>query len=181
MKRKLILITCLMVLGGSWGIFQSDAWAFQHIKGSEAKQYVGDIKSRFTNGSYSYEVLKRSHRDSMNARQSDAVIFNRQGEHFLYKKRSDGNHLIVLNDPQGRVENPVTANPIVWNPIANTLNDDHPHSHVFLDNNGQEIAVVFIGRKTSLKGKINENGLLELTIKVKQVRRERSRGFGARL
>ena len=160
--------------------FSGPAWAFKHVKGKEARNYVGDAKTKFTNGEYSYEVLKRSHRDSMNARQSDAVIFNRQGDKFLYNRRKDGDHDIVLNDPKGRTEDPATANPLVWNPIQNTLSDDHPHPHVFFDNQGNEIAVVYIGRKTQLTGKLNRDNLLRLRIKVKQVKKRRGLS-GARI
>jgi len=171
MGHIVTITRCLMTVMILQLAFSNVAWAFKHVKGDEAKRYVGNIKQKFTNGEYTYEVLKRSHRDSMNARQSDAVIFNRQGERFLYLKRRDGDHKMVLNDSRGRVEDPVTANPLVWNPIQNTLQDDHPHPHVFFDRQGNEIAVVYIGRKTSLKGQLNRDGLLELTIKVKQVRK----------
>ncbi len=155
-------------------VFTEPALALQHIQGKKALDYVGDRKARFTNGDYSYEVLKRTHRDSMNGRFSDAVIFNPQGNQFLYVKRVNGNHELIVNHKDGRVENPVSSDPLVWGPLLNALNDDHPSPHVYLDDNGNEMAVVYIGPKTRLNAKITRDGLLWLRIKVKQVKTRRA-------
>ena len=152
--------------------------ALVHLEGKEAVDYVGDIKGRFTAGEYSYEILERSHRDTMNARFSDGVIFNRQGDRFLYRKRTDGYHHIVLNDPEGREEDPVTAEPHVWRPLANALRDDHPDPHVFLDDEGNEMAVIYTGKSTFLEAETTSASLLEFVLRVRG--RDRGRTAGAR-
>lgn len=162
---KVILILLIVIIYNA-----SPAFAFKHMKGKEALDYVGDIKTKFTNGKYTYEVLKRTHRDSMNGRFSDAVIFNPQGDRIHYIKRRNGDHDMILNHPDGRVEDPATAETLIWNALQNTLDDDHPHPHVFFDDEGNEMAVVYIGRKTHLKGKLTSNDLLRLRITVKQVK-----------
>jgi len=101
----------------------------------------------------------------MNGRFSDAVIFNPQGDRINYIKRADGNHDLIINHPEGRVEDPVTPEPLVWNPLFNTLRDDHPKPNVFLSDEGEELAIVYMGRMTSVTGKM-EDGLLRLRIKV---------------
>jgi hypothetical protein len=60
----------------------------------------------------------------------------------------------------------VTTDAVVWRPIENALQDDHPEPHVFLDGD-REIAVVYTGRRTELRGELTGEGLLELTINVR--------------
>lgn len=166
----IVLLALFVSLSGPTPLF-----ALQHLEADKARQYIGEPKARFTGGGYFYEVLSRSHRDAMNGRFSDAVIFTKQTDKFYYKKRTDGHHIVVLDHPKGREENPVTGNPLVWKPIENTLNDDHPSPHVFLDEAGAELAIVYIGKKTRLKPKIDKNGLFELTIRVRTPSRQNVR------
>jgi hypothetical protein len=148
-------------------VFAAPALALQHLEGGKALDYIGNPKQKFTGGGYTYEVLKRSHRDTMNGRFSDALIFSNSTDRFYYKKRVDGQHIVVLGHPKGREEDPVTDNALVWKPILNTLSDDHPDPHVYLDDSGKELAVVYIGKKTQLEAEIDSDGLLELRIHVR--------------
>lgn len=153
----------------------------QHLEGKKASDYIGSsIKQKFTASGYTYEILKRRHRDSMNGRNSDAVIFTNQGDKILYRRRDDGDHWFVINDPDGRVEDPSSDNPLVWNPIANTLKDDHPEPHVFLTEDGRELAVIYVGPKTRIEGKLDRNNRLEVKIKIKQAGRSSQKGVGIR-
>ncbi len=150
------------------------AHAIQQLEGEEARARIGDAKARFTAGGYAYEILKRSHRDAMNARASDAVIFTNKTNRFYYSQREDSNHIIILGDPKGREEDPATADAAVWNPISNALSDDNPDAHVFLDDKGEELAVVYIGGHTTLEALPNASGLLEIRIKVRSNNRSQS-------
>lgn len=140
--------------------------AVQRLEGQKALEYVGDAKAKFTQPGYTYEILSRSHRDAMNGRFSDAVIFSKKSDRFYYRKRTDGEHIVVIGHAEGREENPVTADALVWKPIENALGDDNPQPNVFLDENGEELAVVYIGRKTRLEAAPAPDGLLEITVKV---------------
>lgn len=142
------------------------AFALQHLSEKEAQDRIGDPKATLTAGGYAYEILKRSHRDSMNSRFSDAVIFSKSTNKFYYTERTDSKHRIVFGRPDGREEDPVTADPAVWKPIANALEDDNPFPHVFLGDDGTELAVVFVGRNTQIDAKTDEAGLLEITLHV---------------
>ncbi len=166
MKKRCVGVLVKLAAVTFFLLIPSPAHALVHLEGNEAVDYVGDMKARFTAGGYTYEILKRSHRDAMNARFSDGVIFNRKGDRFLYRKRADGYHHIVLNDPEGREEDPVTAEPHVWRPLANALRDDHPDPHVFLDDQGNEIAVIYTGKRTFLEVETSSGGLLEFILRV---------------
>jgi hypothetical protein len=170
MKKAWVLALVLLLTAGV-----SRAWALTVLKGQDASKHVGDAKAKFVGSDYTYEILKRSHRDSMHGRFSDAVIFNPGGGNFNYPRRKDGDHRLVLDDPAGRAENAVTEE--AWKDLDNVLSDDNSQPTVFLDEQGKELAVVFTGRGTNLKSKMNENGLLELEIAVdgagKQVRGRR--------
>lgn len=146
---------------------QAPAHALQHLEGDAARAHIGNPKARFTAGGYTYEILKRTHRDSMNARFSDGVILTNRTNRYYYKERRDSNHIVVLGHPNGREEDPVTADAVVWNPLWNALSDDHPEAHVFLDDEGKEIAVVYVGPRTTLEAKPSDEGLLEIGIRVR--------------
>ena len=161
MKKAALWLALLFCAGA----FAGEASA-KELHGTEAREYLGGYKERFTSGGYSYEILKRSHRDSMNGRASDAAIFTNATDKFYYKKRADSHHIIVLGQANGRAEDPVTTDAAVWNPIQNAISDDHPDAHVFLDDAGKEIAVVFTGRRTEVRARPASEGLLELEIKV---------------
>jgi hypothetical protein len=174
MKRPLVLFFALILSSPA-------AWALETLKGKEAAGHVGDAKEHFADKGYTYEILKRSHRDSMHGRFSDGVIFNPGGGPFHYVRRKDGDHVIRIDDPEGREEEAVSeAN---WNSIQNTLSDDSKDAVVFLDDTGKEMAVVYIGRGTKLEGKTADSGHLELSLSVdgagsgKQSRGRRKFGF----
>ena len=141
------------------------AWALTVLKGREAAEHVGDARSKFTAGRYTYEILTRSHRDAMNGRFSDAVIFNADGGAFSYPRRKHGDHAILLDDPAGREEEFVTDE--LWRKqIGNTLSDDNPMPNVVLDDSGKELAIVYIGKNTRFESSLTPAGLLQLVIKV---------------
>ena len=143
----------------------SPAWALIALKGEDARSYLGDAKQHFLSGKYTCEILSRSHRDAMNGRFSDGVIFNAGGGLFEYPKRKDGEHILLLDSPGGREEEPVTE--AYWRQkIDNTLSDDNNIPTVFLDDNHQELATAYVGSGTKLDAKILENGLLQIMIDV---------------
>lgn len=158
MTRKIGLTALFLFLS-------SPAFALTTLKGDEAKRHVGDPKERFLSGKYTYEILGRSHRDAMYGRFSDGTIFNAGGGNFLYPRRKNGEHLIVIDAPDGREEEPVTEEE--WRrKIANALSDDNPIPTVYLDEAGKEIAVLFVGRGTNVSAKMNAAGLLEITLDI---------------
>ena len=165
-RLKFSQISCFLFLLSYFSFAASPAFALQHLEGQKAREYLGDLKTRLTQGGYTYEILKRSHRDSMNGRFSDGVIASRVSNRFYYKGRRDSHHTVIIGDPQGREEDPITADALVWKPLENTLHDDHPNAHVYLDDQGNELALVFIGHKTYLGAKMNDQNLLEITIEV---------------
>ena len=147
------------------GLAGSEAWALTILKGREAAEHIGDAKAHFVDKGYTFEMLKRSHRDAMHGRFSDAVIFNPDGGLFSYPRRKDGDHKFVVDDPAGREEEPATEEEWRRN-IQNALSDDNPEPVVFLNEEGKELATVYIGRGTQIDGKINDAGLLEVTVEV---------------
>jgi hypothetical protein len=150
----------------AFGLFAPEASALEHLDGEAARARIGDPKKAFASGGYVYEILSRSHRDAMNGRFSDGLIFTKATDRLYYQERGDGHHVVVVGDPRGREENPVTTDAVVWRPIENALQDDHPDPHVFLDGD-REIAVVYIGKRTELRGRLNDQGFLELTLNVR--------------
>ncbi len=151
-----------------------DAFALSVLKNQEAVKYLGDYEKHFLATPYAYEILGRSHRDSMHGRFSDGIIFNADGGMFQYLTRKDGEHLVVLNSPKGRQEDSVTAED--WRKkISNNLSDDNRNPYVFLDDSGKEIAVVFIGNGAKVDGKMTGEGLLEIAISVEGARETRGR------
>ena len=146
-------------------LWASQAQALGTLKGQEARDFVGDPKAHFIGHGYTAEILKRSHRDSMHGRFSDGVLFNAGGGLFTYPRRKDGDHRILLDTSDGREEEPVTEE--FWRrDVENTLSDDNPEPIVFLDDQGKELAVLFIGRGTKANGKINTGGFLEIELNV---------------
>lgn len=143
----------------------SSAFALTTLTGEEARRHVGDAKAHFLSGKYTYEILGRSHRDAMYGRFSDATIFNAGGGNFLYPRRKNGDHILVIDAPDGREEEPVTEE--AWRQkLANALSDDNPIPTVYLDDSGKEIAVLYIGKGTNVAAKINAGGLLQITLAV---------------
>ena len=155
-------------------LLPANARALTVLKGADAVQHLGDAKTHFMGKNYTFEMLKRSHRDAMHGRFSDAVIFNAGGGLFGYLRRKDGDHRFVIDDPAGREEEPVTED--AWRrDIQNALSDDNPEPVVFLDDQGNELATVFIGRGTKIDGKLNDAGLLEVGLEVEGGKDNRSR------
>lgn len=155
----LLFIGLTLVLSGT------DAHALTTLKGDEAKSFIGDIKTHVMAGRYTYEILSRSHRDAMHGRFSDALIFNPEGGNFRYPRRKNGDHILVIDDPSGREEEPVTEDD--WRrKIGNTLSDDNNIPYVFLDDSRRELAILYVGKGTEVTSKMNAQNLLEITIKV---------------
>jgi len=177
MKRPLSKVLVAAGVFAACAVMSVPAWALNTLKGKEAAEHIGDAKSHYIGKSYTYEMLKRSHRDAMHGRFSDAVIFNAEGGLFLYPQRKDGEHKIVLDDPSGREEELVTEEEWRRN-IENTLSDDNPQPVVFLDDQGKELAVAYIGRGTQLDAKVNEAGYLEISLKVEGGKENRGRRRG---
>ncbi|MBI4352750.1 MAG: hypothetical protein HY593_02375 [Candidatus Omnitrophica bacterium] len=156
----------------------TQAEALETLKGEEARSYIGDIRQRTAGGKYTYEILSRSHRDAMYGRFSDALIFNAEGGLFAYPRRKDSDHLVVIDSPEGREEEPVTEE--AWRrKIQNVLSDDNSLPYVFLDDNRKEMAIVYVGKGTQVTSRINEGGLLEIGIRIEGAT-ERGAGLGKR-
>ena len=156
-----ILTLCVLGLAG----VASSASALTVLKQEEAKNYLGDVKAHIWSGPYTYDILLRSHRDSMHGRFSDGVIFNTAGGRFLFLRHKDGDHKIVIDSPDGREKDPV--NEEEWRrKIGNALSDDNTFATVFLDDAKKELAIVFVGRGTQVIGQMNDKGLLEIVISV---------------
>ena len=158
--RKIVLTAAVFV----W-VFAAPAFALTTLKGEEARKYIGDAKSHFLSKTYTYDVLTRSHRDPMHGRFSDGVIFNPDGGRFGSLRRKVGNHILVIDAPDGREKEPVSEE--AWRrQIANVLSDDNPDPIVFLDDAQKELAVVYIGRGTNVTGQMNSDGLLQINLNV---------------
>ena len=157
----------------------SNAFALTGLTGGEASQRLGDLKGHLLAGQYTYEILGRNHRDAMYGRFSDGVIFNAHGGKFLYIRRHDGDHQVVIDAPNGREEDPVTEDS--WRQkIQNAISDDNNIPYVFLDDQKNEIAILYVGKGTQVTYKMNDNGLLEIALKIESLGgirgRRRSRG-----
>ena len=140
-------------------------YALTILKGKEAVDYVGDPKQYFVGKKYTYEVLARSHRDSMNSRFSDGTLFNPDGGNFGYPRRKDSDYIILIDDPNGREEEPVTED--IWRQkLQNVLSDDNNNPYVFLDDDKKELAVLYVGNGTKVRAEINGGKLLKITLTV---------------
>ena len=146
----------------------SDAWALTVLKADEASGYLGDVRDHLLSGKYgqyTYDVLSRSHRDAMHGRFSDGVICNAKGGNFLFPRGKDGDRTIVIDAPNGREEAPVTQD--AWlGKIKNTLSDDNRIPYVFFDDAKNEIAIAFVGSDTQVTWRLNDQQLLEISIKI---------------
>ena len=146
-------------------LFAVPAMALTVLKSDEARAHIGDAKQHFLSSPYTVEILTRSHRDAMHGRFSDAVLFNAGGGKMDYPKRKDGEHIVVVDAPGGREEDPVTED--LWRQkIENVLSDDNGDPIVYLDEQKQELAVVYVGRDTKVSEKILEGNLLQIEINV---------------
>ena len=165
--RPILKIVALCMFGLT-GVMSS-ASALTVLKQKEAKTYLGDIKAHILSGSYTYDILSRSHRDAMHGRFSDGVVFNAEGGRFLFLRNRDGDHKIVIDSPEGREKDPV--NEEEWRrKIGNALSDDNVFPAIFLDDTKKELAIVFVGRGTQVIGQMNDRGLLEINISVEGAR-----------
>ncbi len=166
MIKRLACLFCTLAL---IALFSAPAQAVTVLKRAEADKYLGDIKEKIFAGHYTYEVLSRSHRDAMHGRFSDALLFNTDGGHFEYLRRKDGNHIVLIDSPGGRQEDPVTED--AWrNKISNVLSDDNNIPFIILDDSNQEIAIVFVGKGTQVNAKRHESGYTQITIEVDSAR-----------
>jgi len=96
------------------------------------------------------------------------VIFNTQGGKFLYPRRHDGDHLVVIDAPSGREEDPVTEDS--WRQkIQNAISDDNGIPYVFLDDQKNEIAILYVGKGTQVTYRINPDGFLEIALKIESL------------
>ena len=146
-------------------LFTSRAYALTVLQGAEAKEHLGDIKQHFLSGTYTCDVLARSHRDAMHGRFSDGVVFNTDGGSFEFLKSKDGERDLVLDSPAGRQEEPVTED--LWrHKLDNTLSDDNNIPYVFLDDDRKELAVLFVGNGTKVTSKMTTQNLLQVTLSV---------------
>ncbi len=157
----------------------SNAYALTVLTGNEASQRLGDLKGHLLAGHYTYEILGRNHRDAMYGRFSDGVVFNAQGGKFLYPRRHDGDHEVLIDAPNGREEDPVTEDS--WRQkIQNAISDDNSIPYIFLDDQKNEIAILYVGKGTQVTYKISQDGLLEVALKIDSLGgmrgRRRSRG-----
>ncbi len=142
-----------------------NAFALTVLTGHEASQRLGNLKEHLLAGKYTYEILGRNHRDAMYGRFSDGLIFNTGGGNFAYPRRHDGDHLVVIDSPRGREEDPVTEDS--WRQkIQNVLSDDNSIPYVFLDDQKNEIAILYVGKGTQVNYEINQDGLLEISLKI---------------
>ncbi len=145
--------------------FCHEAFALMVLKGDEASRYVGSLKDHLMSGKYTYEILARSHRDAMHGRFSDGTLFNPDGGKFLYPRRKNGDHIIVIDSPEGREESPVTED--AWREkLQNVLEDDNTIPYVFLDDARKELAILYVGVGTQVNAKMNGQGLLQVSLTV---------------
>lgn len=157
-RSILIFFTCLLLTS-------SQGLALTAIKGEEAKTYLGDAKVRFLAGHYVYAIFSRSHRDSMNGRFSDGILFNPDGGNILFLKNKDGDRKFVVDASEGREKEPVTED--VWRQkIQNILSDDNPDPTVFLDDSKKELAVLYTGKNTEVTNQQDEKGRLKIQLLV---------------
>ena len=174
--RPLLKISALLILGLT--VISPRAYALTVLRQEDAKNYLGDLKAHLSSGRVTYDILSRNHRDAMHSRFSDGVLFNSAGGKFLYLRRKDGDYQVVINSPQGREKEPV--NEENWRQkINNALSDDNSFAYVFLDESKKELALVFVGRGTQVTGRMNTEGLLEISISVEGTG-DRSRMSGRR-
>ncbi len=163
MKSVRIGIWGLLVLASV--LFSAPAYALTVLREGEARSFLGDKKQMLVSGNYSYNILGRSHRDSMNGRFSDAVAFAPNQGKFIFPRRKDGDRIIIFSAPDGREEPPVTED--AWRQkIENTLSDDNRDPYVFLDDNKKVLGILFVGNYTHVTSKINDRGLLEVAVVV---------------
>ena len=168
MSKICVLVLSMIVL------LPCHAFALTILQGSQAKEHLGEIKHHFLSANYTYDILARSHRDSMHGRFSDGVVFNADGGNFEFLKNKDGERDLVLDSPSGRPENTVTEE--LWrHKIENTLSDDNNIPYVFLDENHKEIAVLFVGNGTQVSGKMTPQNLLQITLSVEGGKDHRGR------
>ena len=143
----------------------ANALALTTLKGSEAQNYLGNNKQHLSSGKYTFDILGRSHRDSMHGRFSDGVVFNADGGKFHFPRRKDGDYIIVIDAANGREEESLSEE--AWSKkIQNALSDDNRIPYVFLDDTKKELAIVYVGSSTKVNAKMNDENLLEISIAV---------------
>ena len=167
-RIKTCLFVVTAILAGA-----PQALALTVLQGSEAANYIGDIKQHLLSGHYTCDILARSHRDAMHGRFSDGVVLNADGGLFKFLKRKDGDCDVILDAPGGREEEPVNED--FWlHKLANALGDDNNIPYVFLDDGKKELGIVFVGDGSKVDGKMRD-GNLEILVNVPGAKDNRSR------
>lgn len=126
------------------------------LKKEAAWEYIGNLKQKLISGNYTGEILLRSKPDPKHNTLSDGIIFNAGGGRNYYVRRKDGEHIIMLDVPGGREEIKVTeAN---FPKFENTIHDDNDRPYVLFDQDGNEVAIVFLEWHTNIQQKFNNTG-----------------------
>jgi len=119
------------------------------LKKKAAQEYIGNIKEKLFSGNYTGEILLRTKPDPKHNTLSDGIIFNTNGGRNYYIKRTDGEHVILLDDPGGRQE--ITVTEENFPKFENTMHDDNDDPHVLFDKDGNEAAIVFVEWHTRVR------------------------------
>ncbi len=143
----------------------TDARALTELKGNEARGFLGDAKTHLVSGNYSYDLLSRNHRDAMNGRFSDGILFCPSNGKIEFLRRRDGEVTAVFGSPNGRAMEPVSE--AAWTQkLANAIADDNPNPTVYLDDAKRILGIVMTGSGTQLKASTTAEGLLKVELSV---------------
>jgi hypothetical protein len=135
------------------------------LERDEAEEYIKDAKEKFLSGNYGFNMYRRTKSDPKWMRYYDYAVFLPEGRKIGFITRKKGEHRIIINDPAGMKPDKVTEK--IWPEIRNTLKDDNLKPYVVFDEQGDEAAVIYIGKGTKLRQHFSENGLIRLHIKVR--------------
>ena len=128
----------------------------------KAIDYVGDAREKFVDKDYYFEGYKRVEMDPRYNRMYDYMIFVHEKGRMGHKSRKSGSHEIIVSDPVGVFMQRVT--PPRWPKIENTLLDDKLKPYVIFDTEGNEAAIIYIGKGAYVRQKFNRDGLILLRI-----------------
>ncbi len=143
------------------------------LKKKRAWEYIGNLKERLFNGTYTGEILLRTKPDPKYNTLSDGIIFNTGGGRNYYITRKDGEHVVMLDVEGGRQEIVVTEKN--WPKFENTIHDDNDIPYVLFDSEGNEAAIVFVDWHTRVKQKFNRTGEVIIQLKAAPAARHRYR------
>jgi hypothetical protein len=133
----------------------------------KAEEYIGDLKEKVTDGTYTGVILTRKKRGVKYFNIADGVIFNTGGGRFGYKTKKDGKYVIALDHSEGRKKDIVDEEKFLDFQIA--INDDCPAPFVLFDKNGDEAAIVYLPRHIMIRQKFTKDE--EVVIKLKEGKR----------